>query len=1144
MTVHLHCHSEYSLNQGMLRFAGAHEIGALAAQRGIEAVALTDSNNIHAAIRHRASCVRHGIKPILGCHATFARGEQAFAATLLCADAAGFRSLSRLLTVAQLRNKGRIDATAITAEDAKGLFMLTGYAGDVSAALCAGREEDAHKLLEGWANVFPAEQLACELSFGGRIDEQELVPHLASLAQKMGIPAVAAQPILFANEEDFQHHEVRCCIANSWQHDSTSRPRPHSTQQYFWSADAMHKQFAQWPGALANAAEIARRCNYEFGLAERPHFPRFFADDGKVVEDPPALLRVKATAGLAQLVAPEAPEHEKYAQRLGTELEVICSKGFADYFLIVADFVSFAKEADIPVGPGRGSGAGSLVAYSLGITGVDPLKYDLLFERFLNPERTALPDFDIDFCKDRRGEIFSHARKIYGADCVSQVITFGTLKAKAVVRDVCRALGLPYATGDQLARLIPDELNITLTEARAKTDELDKFLKNENRMKDVWEHCLALEGLPRQASTHAAAILIAPQPMTEYCPLTLVGGRNKEEPVCQYDKDDAEAVGLIKFDFLGLKNLTMLHKAEQLLHQHGHPRFHFKDIKLDDKDSFRLYQTGNTIGLFQCESQGMVALMRQVDPHSIDDIAITISMYRPGVLSSNLHRIYLDNHANPHKVTYPHERARVVLEPTNGVMIYQEQVMRLSQVLAGFSLAKADQLRAAIGKKNSAAMASLGDEFISASSEYLGAKAATKLFGEIQEFAGYGFNKSHAIAYALVSYQTAYCKAKYPAVFYAAALSTWADDSKTIAQLLEDAHHNKITIKLPSINKSQTDFTVINDTTIQFGLGSIRGAGQRLADCLVEERDRNGPFTSLEQLCERLPREMLPRRLLAGIIHAGACDCLLPGIEARKSRPQLKNSIAGAIDHGIFVQQHANQDSLFGDETASSSGSTTMTVTGNNQPIPSYSSIEQLTHEETFLGAPLSDSYYHVWQWLLPRNLTPLRKGETSDEQQWWAGHVSRHIVNPRIRAQNRSVFRLTDGTANVEVNAKGDAAQDIDFSQPGLVVIVQGAFEESFGGMRILQARKIYDINRWCERTGGRVQFDSAYIDELGQLLENLRKLRAERNPGKHKLEILLHTQQGDGKSELSPGLQLRADDLLTLRERLSNQAMKFFPS
>lgn len=1160
----------------MLRLSGDNEIGKLAKKAGITAVALTDSNNIHAAIRHRASCVENGVKPILGCHANFGRGwhkvvhpqaesydfSEKFTATLLCENATGFQSLSKLLSIAQLNSHGFIDADNLSTDATKGLFFLPGYNSDVAHCLQAGLHEDAHSLLAHWAEIFPHEHLLCQLSLGGRQYETELSTHLAKLAYEVGIPSVAAHPILFASQEDFEHHEIRSCIAESWLQDDEKRPHPYSEDQYFLSATELKEKYATYAGAVENAEELAQRCNYDFGLREKPNFPRFVDKEQQVVKDTAALLHQQAHAGLAKIFATKKEVPKEYLQRLDEELAVIEGKGFADYFLIVAEFVDFAKAKDIPVGPGRGSGAGSLVAYALGITGVDPIYYDLLFERFLNPERTALPDFDIDFCKERRGEIFAHAREVYGKHSVSQVVTFGSLKAKAVIRDVCRVLGIAYMAGDELVRLIPDELNITLAEARKKSEALDKMINRDERFQEVWTHALALEGLPRQAGTHAAAIIIAPQEITHYCPILLVG--DNSEPVCQYSKDDAEAVGLIKFDFLGLKNLTMLQKAQALIRQtkKNHADFDFRQLPLNDKGSYALYCHGNTTGLFQSESAGMAALMKQLQPQSIEDIAVTISLFRPGVLSSNLHQEYLDRRHGKTEVIFVHPKAQAVLEPTFGIMIYQEQVMRMAQVMADFSLAKADQLRAAMGKKNVHAMAALGEEFTHNCAKLIGDKNAGNLFKEIKEFAGYGFNKSHAIAYAAVSYQTAYCKANFLAIFYVAALSTWFDDTKNMTQLLDDAKANGITIRLPCINESDVEFTLVNQHSIRFGLCAIRGIGKSVAQKIVDIRKEvGGKFTSLEQLCEKFPLELLNKRLLEGLINSGACDCLFTDIKPHLDRPLLLAKCAQLREHASFVQQHTNQDNLFAsDETTNGSNQLTTQLSKNLGYRQAYREaelilragdgvkkkkkrslhIEQLLAEETLLGTAISANFLHTYQWLLPRELPKLKDGPR-DGMQLWAGHVASIVVNHLNRSSKRIVFRLSDGVASFEVNAtekNTHGLAQIDFKARGLVVLVKGDFENNYNGTAQLRATRIYDINAWCADNIDKVvirQPDNPHeFAEILDLLANLQKLP----DGTQKIEINVHEDNLAGTIDLGLSKNLSADDLIKLRDLCGKRA------
>ncbi len=1058
---HLRCHSEYSLTHGMIKLEGDFEIGKLAAERGIGAVALTDTNNLHAAIRFQASCKRHGVKPLLGCHAKMRRDTEQFFATFICQNAQGFVSLSKILSNAQLHHNGEIIAAELNPDNTAGLFMFTGYDGDVATALRTGEVHRAQQRLKQWKSVFDTDRFCCEMSFAGRDGEEALSLRLNELASKQKIASVATHPLMFANQENYADHEVRTCIATQEKYTDPERSSGFSQNQYLWSQQEMRERFADWPDALANAREIALRCNYDFGVTDTPQFPRIAASDKSAASQ----LRDNAHAGLADL----GKVNEGYSERLEHELQIIIDKGFTDYFLIVAEFVSYAKSQDIPVGPGRGSGAGSLVAYALGITGIDPLEYGLLFERFLNPERTSLPDFDIDFCKRRRDEIIAHAQTKYGQDCVAQVVTFGTLKAKAVVRDVARVLGMPYSVGDYVARLIPDELNITLARARLDNTKLEEFLTNSDENRQLWEFSLALEGLPRQASTHAAAILIAPRPLVEFCPVIAVGDRNDRRIVSQYDMDAVASIGLIKFDFLGLRNLTAIHVAEQRIAAATGKQFNLAQLVLKGGKAldpvFNLYKEGRTIGIFQCESPGMISLLRQLEPISLDDIAITISLFRPGVLSSNMHETYLKARQGLSEVQYPHQLASKILEPTYGVMIYQEQIMQLSQALAGFSLAKADQLRAAIGKKDANAMNQLKQEFLTGCANHLKSSDAKKLFEDIRVFAGYGFNKSHAIAYALISLQTAYLKACYPEQFYAAVLDSCDDDPVAQLQLLKDALRTKPTIDIlpPCVNTSQERFSTTGmDQQIRFGLSSVRDVGFACAKEIIAERNRAGEFTSLDNFCERFSASVLNRRALENLIRSGACDCLVAADirTPAQSRPWLLSQAEGALDYAADQHNLGAQENLFDATQTDQMDAVQAKATAR------WSNQRLLISEQTALGIPLSGHFFTAAKWLC-QNL-PLQKHtdlQPNNQQRLWAGNVTKRIKSSKLRRQEQVVFLLNDDYQHQDIEVIIDAAavENIDFDQPGIIVIVTGTVEQNRNRAPRIKANKVISLEHHC---------------------------------------------------------------------------------
>ena len=1075
---HLRCHSEYSLTHGMVRLAGDEEIGKLAAERNIAAMALTDFNNIYGAIPFYKSCIKYGVKPILGCHAKFIRDQDfQFSQTVLCENEIGFKNLSTLLSHAQIKSNGAIDCAELSKEKLNGLILLIGFESDLGNAVIH-KPEFVDKYINQWISLLGKNNLAIEISFGGRQLENDVSYLLAELAAKNDLKVVATHPILFPNSDDYDAHEVKTCISNAWLLEDENRPQKYSHKQYFQSARQMKEIFKKWPEALFNAQEIAYRCNYNFGLNNSPQFPKLPNTKANQVA---SKLQEQAQAGLEKHLNNKVTK--VYQERLDHELTVITDKGFADYFLIVADLVSFAKENNIPVGPGRGSGAGSLVAYSLGITAIDPIEYDLLFERFLNPERTSLPDFDIDFCKDRRDEIINHARDIYGDDCVAQVITFGSLKAKAVVRDVCRVLGMPYDQGDTFARLIPDELDITLDKAKKEVKDLQELINATDDNKRLWNFSLKLEKLPRQPSTHAAAIIIAPQPLVNYCPISAVGDDKKLRLVSQYDKDALESIGLIKFDILGLKNLTMLHMAEKLIIERHHTNtpFSLANIDLTDPKMFELYATGNTMGVFQCESAGMVDLIKKIVPKNLEDIAIAISLFRPGALNNEMDKKFIENRHNLHATHNQHPALQKILKTTFGAMVFQEQVMLIAQELAGFSLAEADTMRAAIGKKNPETMASLEQKFIAGCKGNLSENEAHHMFEDIKEFAGYGFNKSHAVAYALISLQTAYLKANYPAEFYASSLTTWTNEPKSLEALLKDAIKNNIQLIKPCINSSAENFSVVNKDSVRFGLASVRAVGNICAKAIVAEREHHGKFKSLDDFCIRLPSNTVNLRALDSLIGAGACDNLIDesanGVSYKRAK--LSSDSQGAVENAEHVNRNVNQGQLFGGTESTPK----ITETSNVKP---WRKKQLLIEEQKSLGTTLSGNFYDLIS-SFDNHFSDI-ENITNDQAGIWAGFVVNRISNARLRKQGREVFNISNNVTIIEVRVDNKNVFDIKLDSPGALVVVTGKVQNNNPEFPAsINATKVQGLDQWLAENLDTIKVICKDKDMLNWCLENL---------------------------------------------------------
>ena len=957
--VHLSVHSEYSLVDGIVR---VRELAETVRAKGMPAVALTDHMNLFAMVKFYKAAIGHGLKPLIGADIRVAetpRDAVPTRLTLLCANAAGFRNLSRLLSLAYSRRQGRGEVLVLKRwlepDSLDGLIALSGgQHGEVGRTLLGTRPERAAAVLDEWLNRFPR-RFYLELHRVGWPGEGGYLDAAVRLAASRGAPVVATNPVRFLNPDnhredepnDFEAHEVRVCIQQGRTLNDPRRSRDYSEHQYLKSPAEMEELFSDLPEALSNSIEIARRCSFEVEL-DRPCLPDFEVPSGQSAA---AHLREMTLRGLGKRGAlPNgngAIPVSDYEARLESELDVICEMGFEGYFLIVADFCGWAREKQIPVGPGRGSGAGSLVAFALGITDLDPLEHDLLFERFLNPERVSMPDFDIDFCIDGRDDVIGYVADRYGQDRVSQIITFGTMAAKAVVRDVGRALGKPFGYVDAIAKLIPFELGMTLEKA-LKDEGLHSRYDKESEVKELVDLARKLEGIARNAGTHAGGVVIAPRPLTEFMPLYV-------EPdgtaLSQLDKDDVEAMGLVKFDFLGLRTLTIIDRALVSINRQreadGLDPLDPSRIPIDDPATYELLRRCQTTGVFQLESRGMRDLIRRLQPDRFDDLVAVLALFRPGPLQSGMVDTFINRKhgTDSDPVDYFHPKLKPILKPTFGVILYQEQVMQIAQTIAGYSLGGADLLRRAMGKKKPEEMDQQRGVFM-AGAENNGVQAgvAKNLFGLMEHFAGYGFNKSHSAAYALIAYQTAWLKARHPAHFLAAVLTTDMDHTDKLMTLKEDCERFGIELRGPDINRSRYEFVVAGERAIAYGLGAIKGVGRGAADNLVEERERNGPFTGLLDLCCRIDQQRLNRRVLEAFARSGALDNFGP------NRATLMTAVPDALKLAAHSAQSksAGQGALFAEPGSKGDIGELL------EPVQEWSAQERLKGERESLGLYLS----------------------------------------------------------------------------------------------------------------------------------------------------------------------------------------------
>jgi DNA polymerase-3 subunit alpha len=921
--VHLRLHSEYSIVDGIVRIDDAV---AAAAADGMPALALTDLSNVFGMVKFYRAARAGGVKPIIGCDVWLtndADRDKPFRLLLLAQSHAGYLTLCALLTRAyranQYRGRSEFRREWFDESGTDGLIALSGaHHGDIGQALITDNSESAARLACAWSKRFPGRFYvevqrpgpAAMTAGAAVVPVETCVQRSLKLAAQVKLPVVATHPVQFLRADDFRAHEARVCISEGYMLSDQRRPRLFTEQQYFLSQQEIHNIFKDLPEALANSVEIAKRCNLrlELGKSKLPLFP---TPNNESLDE---FLKLRAYEGLKlrmQGLYPndEAREREmpRYVERLEFEIKVILQMGFPGYFLIVADFINWAKNNGVPVGPGRGSGAGSLVAYSLGITDLDPLRYNLLFERFLNPERVSMPDFDIDFCQDGRDRVIDYVKQRYGADSVSQIVTFGTMAAKAVVRDVGRVLEMPYTFCDQLAKLIPFQPGklITLALAREMEPQLKEREQNEEEVAELLALAEKVEGLTRNVGMHAGGVLIAPGKLTDFCPLYVADG--SDSAVSQFDKDDVEAVGLVKFDFLGLTTLTILDWAVRYIKLlDPASTFALHEMPLDDAAAYRIFAGANTTAVFQFESRGMRDLLKRARPDRFGDIIALVSLYRPGPME--LIPEFCDR-KHGKRFEYPDPRVKDILAESYGIMIYQEQVMQMAQIIGGYSLGGADLLRRAMGKKLPEEMAEHRGIFAEgAAKNGLSPRKADELFDLMEKFAGYGFNKSHAAAYALIAYQTAYLKAHHAAAFMAANLSAVMNDTDKVQQLHEDALANGLEILPPDVNSGGYRFAPVDEKRIRYGLGAVKGTGEGAINHLIEIREKSGAYQDLFDFCHRVDNRVVNRRVVESLVRAGAFD----SVDA--NRAALLASVGIALESAEQASRNANQTNLFGDD--------------------------------------------------------------------------------------------------------------------------------------------------------------------------------------------------------------------------------------
>ena len=1137
--IHLRLHSEYSITDGIVRIDAAI---ARAASDQMPALALTDLGNLFGMVKFYTAARDKGLKPVIGCDVWIrdedvrdpARDSHA-RVLLLAKNRNGYLRLCELLTGAYLgsRHQGRAEIAmgAFEHGDNSGLIMLSGAgAGDVGQWLLAGKSDLAEQRARHWARLLP-DNYYLEIQRYGQPQQEALAAMTLDLAGRLQLPVVATHPVQFLDRDDFKAHEARVCIAEGYVLADTRRPKRFTEQQYFKTQAEMAELFADLPEALENAVEIARRCNLsvELGKNQLPQFP---TPEGMTLDD---FMAAESAAGLERRleqlfpdgVAREAKRPE-YVARLAFEINTIKQMGYPGYFLIVADFINWAKSNGVPVGPGRGSGAGSLVAYALGITDLDPLAYALLFERFLNPERVSMPDFDIDFCQEGRDRVIDYVKNKYGAHAVSQIATFGTMAAKAVIRDVGRVLDLPFNFVDQFAKLIPNELGINLADALEKEPAMKVRIENEEELRQLWELATRLEGVVRNVGMHAGGVLIAPGKLTDFCPLYSADGG---AVVSQFDKDDVEKAGLVKFDFLGLRTLTILEEAVKSVRKRnpGMENFRLEDIPLDDKATYALFAAGNTTAVFQSESRSAKDLERRLKGDTFEDIIALMALNRPGPLGSGMVDDFINRKHGRAKAEYFHPDLEPVLKPTYGVIVYQEQVMLVAQILAGYTLGGADLLRRAMGKKKPEEMAKQREIFTDgAQARGVDAKLATHLFDLMEKFAEYGFNKSHSAAYALVAFQTAWLKHYHPAAFMAATLSSEMADTDKVQLFYQDCLANRLTFQAPDINQGGVRFEPVDATTIRYGLGALKGTGESALSSILRARAEGGAFKDLFDFCRRIDKRVVNRRVIEALIRAGAFDSI------DNHRNKLLASIGIALEAAEQAERHALQSGLF---DAGSSGDAAET---RYNPVPRWSEREQLLQEKQALGFFLSGHPFNAYRaevgTFVKRNLAQL---EPQRDLLLMAGMV----LSTRTQMTRRgkmAIVVLDDTSAQVEVSIFNELwdAERVKIKEDELLLVEGKVQRDDFsGGLRVV-ADKLLTLGE----ARGRFAKSLRLSMNGGSNAEKLRGLLAPYRNGPCPVRLSYRNGTAEAELTLPDTWRVRLDDslLVLLNEWLTPDNVK----
>ena len=1139
--IHLRVHSEYSMVDSIVRI---DDLADRAKADNQPAVALTDLGNMFAWVKFYKAARKVGVKPICAVDAWISNDkdpERPYRIILLVRNQAGYLRLCELLSRAWLENqrRGRGEFRREWFENETGLIALSGaLLGDVGQALISGQTQQATELAQDWARRFP-DAFYLELQRYSHPDAQMQTRAAATLAAKLGLPCVATHPVQFITANQYEAHEARVCIAEGEILTNPRRQRKFWPDQYFKSQTEMVELFADLPEAVSNTVAIAQRCSISLKLGEA-RLPDFPTPDGMTLD---AFMRQCSHDGLTKRMAVLFPNEQvreskqvQYRERLEFECNTIEQMGFAGYFLIVADFINWAQNNGVPVGPGRGSGAGSLVAFALGITGLDPIHYALLFERFLNPERVSMPDFDIDFCQDNRGKVIDYVRRKYGAQAVSQIATFGTMASKAVIRDAGRVLDMPYNFCDQLSKLIPVVQNkpLSLQKAREAEPVLAEREKNEEEVRELLALAGPLEDLTRNVGMHAGGVLIAPGKLTDFCPLYQAQG--SDAVISQFDKDDVEAVGLVKFDFLGLRNLTTIELTVKYINQrYPDLKLNLETLPVDDPAAYRILKEANTTAVFQVEGDGMKKLLKKLGPDRFEDIVAVLALYRPGPLGSGMVDDFILRKKGKQSIDFFHPDLKACLEPTYGVIVYQEQVMQISQIIGGYTLGGADLLRRAMGKKKADEMAAHRDTFTSgAVTKGYSAELATRLFDLMAMFAEYGFNKSHSAAYAVVTYHTAWLKAKYPSEFLAATLSSDMDDTDKMQLFVSDCKLNKVTVLPPDINLANFRFEPVSANALRYGLGAVKGTGEGAVINILAARAQEGPFKDLYDFCARVDRKTVNRRSMDALIRAGSFDAL------HADRAMLLATLPRALAAAEQSSASVDQGCLFGMDT------------GEDMPrewikVAPWTDRQRLQEEKSALGFFLSGHLFSSYETEVRRIVkTRLIDVQPSREPAWLVGIVTAMRTQMTRRGKMLAIA-LDDGTAVTEVmvfNELYDQTRHLIKVDELLFVSAKIQNDEYSGGLRATADRiaTLIDMRAQFMHSVRLSLNGNADVARLKKTLEPFRVNTKLTGQSGIAVRIQYHRDGVACEMALDESWRVRPDDLLlqSLRDWLGAEGLK----